>query len=142
MTLQRNDITKILNAFITLMNAAQECIFHSKSMKVQGLEFVDELYIRARTGKMSYLGSPVLVVATISVKTPGKGFFRQLLSELKEAAETNNYILKIENVINTELREFLIREGFSFPGERWMCGSGYWAPSSLRHNDRLSTLPV
>lgn len=142
MTLQRNDITKILNAFITLMNAAQECIFHSKSMKVQGLELVDELYIRARTGKMSYLGSPVLVVATISVKTPGKGFFRQLLSELKEAAETNNYILKIENVINTELREFLIREGFSFPGERWMCGSGYWAPSSLRHNDRLSTLPV
>lgn len=142
MTLQRNDITKILNAFITLMNAAEECIFHSKSMKVQGLELVDELYIRARTGKMSYLGSPVLVVATISVKTPGKGFFRQLLSELKEAAETNNYILKVENVINTELREFLIREGFSFPGERWMCGSGYWAPSSLRHNDRLSTLPV
>ncbi|MGE9627722.1 hypothetical protein ACQP3I_30790, partial [Escherichia coli] len=78
----------------------------------------------------------------ISVKTPGKGFFRQLLSKLKEAAETNNYILKVENVISTELREFLIREGFSFPGERWMCGSGYWAPSSLRLNDQLSTLPV
>ncbi|HFL4665281.1 TPA: hypothetical protein ACG328_004699 [Escherichia coli] len=111
-------------------------------MKVQGLQLVDELYIRARTGKMSYLGSSVLVVATISVKTPGKGFFRQLLSKLKEAAETNNYILKVENVISTELREFLIREGFSFPGERWMCGSGYWAPSSLRLNDQLSTLPV
>ncbi|MCL5619282.1 hypothetical protein M5Y46_11360 [Escherichia coli] len=117
-------------------------MFHSKSMKVQGLQLVDELYIRARTGKMSYLGSSVLVVATISVKTPGKGFFRQLLSKLKEAAETNNYILKVENVISTELREFLIREGFSFPGERWMCGSGYWAPSSLRLNDQLSTLPV
>jgi hypothetical protein len=89
-------------------------IFHSKSMKVQGLQLVDELYIRARTGKMSYLGSSVLVVATISVKTPGKGFFRQLLSKLKEAAETNNYILKVENVISTELREFLIREGFHF----------------------------
>ncbi|VVY65454.1 Uncharacterised protein [Escherichia coli] len=124
------------------MNEAEKSIFHSRSMQVHGLQFVDELYIRARMGKMSYLGSPVLVVATISVKTPGQGFFRELLSKLKEAAETNNLILKIENVINTELRDFLTREGFSFPGERWMCGSGYWAPSSLRLNDHLCTLPV
>lgn len=142
MSCHDRDINKILQSFTHLMVEAKKSIFHSKSMKVQGLQLVDELYIRARTGKMSYLGSSVLVVATISVKTPGKGFFRQLLSKLKEAAETNNYILKVENVISTELREFLIREGFSFPGEQWMCGSGYWAPSSLRLNDQLSTLPV
>lgn len=142
MSCHDRDINKILQSFTHLMVEAKKSIFHSKSMKVQGLQLVDELYIRARTGKMSYLGSSVLVVATISVKTPCKGFFRQLLSKLKEAAETNNYILKVENVISTELREFLIREGFSFPGERWMCGSGYWAPSSLRLNDQLSTLPV
>lgn len=142
MTQQRNDITKISNAFITLMNAAEKSVFHSKSMQIHGLQLVDELYIRAQTGKMSYLGSPVLIVATISMKSPGKGFFKELLSKLKETAETNKCILKIENVINTELREFLIREGFSFPGERWMCGSGYWAPSSLGLNDHLSTLPV
>ena len=142
MSCHDRDINKILQSFTHLMVEEKKSIFHSKSMKVQGLQLVDELYIRARTGKMSYLGSSVLVVATISVTTPGKGFFRQLLSKLKEAAETNNYILKVENVISTELREFLIREGFSFPGERWMCGSGYWAPSSLRLNDQLSTLPV
>ncbi len=142
MTQQRNDITKIFNAFITLMNAAEKSVFHSKSMQIHGLQLVDELYIRAQTGKMSYLGSPVLIVATISVKSPGKGFFKELLSKLKETAESNKCILKIENVINTELREFLIREGFSFPGERWMCGSGYWAPSSLGLNDHLPTLPV
>lgn len=83
-------------------------------MQIHGLQLVDELYIRAQTGKMSYLGSPVLIVATISVKSPCKGFFKELLSKLKETAETNKCILKIENVINTELREFLIREGFSF----------------------------
>ncbi|MGP8956847.1 hypothetical protein ACT024_27530 [Enterobacter mori] len=142
MSCHYRDIEKILQSFSALMNEAEKSIFHSRSMQVHGLQFVDELYIRARMGKMSYLGSPVLVVATISVKTPGQGFFRELLSKLKEAAETNNLILKIENVINTELRDFLTREGFSFPGERWMCGSGYWAPSSLRLNDHLCTLPV
>ena len=108
MSCHDRDINKILQSFTHLMVEAKKSIFHSKSMKVQGLQLVDELYIRARTGKMSYLGSSVLVVATISVKTPGKGFFRQLLSKLKEAAETNNYILKVENVISTELREFLV----------------------------------
>ena len=99
MSCHDRDINKILQSFTHLMVEAKKSIFHSKSMKVQGLQLVDELYIRARTGKMSYLGSSVLVVATISVKTQGKGFFRQLLSKLKEAAETNNYILKVENVI-------------------------------------------
>jgi hypothetical protein len=74
MTQQRNDITKIFNAFITLMNAAEKSVFHSKSMQIHGLQLVDELYIRAQTGKMSYLGSPVLIVATISVKSPGRDF--------------------------------------------------------------------
>lgn len=74
MSCHDRDINKILQSFTHLMVEAKKSIFHSKSMKVQGLQLVDELYIRARTGKMSYLGSSVLVVATISVKTPGKGF--------------------------------------------------------------------
>lgn len=47
-------INKILQSFTHLMVEAKKSIFHSKSMKVQGLQLVDELYIRARTGKMSY----------------------------------------------------------------------------------------
>ncbi|EFH3073481.1 hypothetical protein BFU84_001569 [Escherichia coli] len=87
----------------------------------------------------SVLGYPVMVVSTISVKKPGTGIFRALLAELKCIADEQNYILKIENVLPPLFRKYLIQEGFVFPGEPWMCGSGYWfkKPQLLHENIEL-----
>jgi hypothetical protein len=83
-------------------------------------------------------GYPVMVVSTISVKEPGTGIFRALLAELKCIADEQNYILKIENTASL-FRTTLIQEGFVFPGEPWMCGSGYWFknPQVLHENFEL-----
>ncbi|ELW0055629.1 hypothetical protein SHX58_004815 [Escherichia coli] len=135
----QEDLLKIKKVFADLITQASDGKIPIRSSHVHGLHHFEELYIRARAGMCSVLGYPVMVVSTISVKEPGTGIFRALLAELKCIADEQNYILKIENVLPPLFRKYLIQEGFVFPGEPWMCGSGYWFknPQVLHENIEL-----
>ncbi|EFZ4562092.1 hypothetical protein BL992_000027 [Shigella flexneri] len=65
-----------------------------------------------------------------------------LLSELKNLSIQEGYMLKIENVLPPNFRVFLVREGFIFPGESWVCGSGYWLPESEVLKNGINSLLV
>ena len=71
------------------------------------------------------------------LKSPAQAFLERFLQ--KCIADEQNYILKIENVLPPLFRKYLIQEGFVFPGEPWMCGSGYWFknPQVLHENIEL-----
>lgn len=120
------DLLKIKKVFADLITQASNGKIPIRSSHVHGLHHFEELYIRARAGMCSVLGYPVMVVSTVSVKESGTGIFSALLTELKCIADEKDYILKIENVLPPPFRKYLIQESFVFPGEAWMCGSGYW----------------
>ncbi|MCG5115963.1 hypothetical protein MBF91_18990, partial [Escherichia coli] len=65
-----------------------------------------------------------------------------LLSELKNLSIQEGYMLKIENVLPPNFRVFLVREGFIFPGESWVCDSGYWLPESEVLKNGINSLLV
>lgn len=135
------DIKEIINSYTKLLFEAQKSIIPIKSKKIYGLKHFADLYIRARAGKCWGIGIDVLVVSSISVSKPGNGVFKSLLSSLKILATEKSYLLKIESVINLGFRDFLCREGFVFPGDPSMCGSGYWAPSHILPVIELEKLP-
>lgn len=136
------DLLKIKKVFADLLTQASDGKIPIRSSHVHGLHHFEELYIRARAGMCSVLGYPVMVVSTISVKVPGTGIFRALLAELKCIAVEKHYILKIENVLPPPFRKYLIQERFVFPGEAWMCGSGYWFKDPQKLHENIDLLPV
>lgn len=136
-----SDIEIIINTFEKLMFNLEKKIFPVKSCYVTGLSLFEDIYIRSRTGSLSMLGKPVLVVSSISVLYPQQGCFSALLSRLKLHCIANSYILKIESVIAPELRSYLKRQRFVFVGEEWECGSGYWMDESESAYVLLNTLP-
>lgn len=138
----KSDFQKIFNGFSELLSQANASIFQNKSAHIRDLKHFEELFLRVRTGKCNLLGHSVLVVSSISIKTTGQGIFSALLSELKTLAVQEGYMLKVENVLTPNFRAFLIREGFVFPGESWMCGSGYWLPDSEALKNGINALPV
>ncbi len=138
----KSDFRKILGGFFELLSQANASIFQNKSAHIRDLKHFEELFLRVRTGKCNLLGHSVLVISSISIKHPGQGIFSTLLSELKTLAVQEGYMLKIENVLTPNFRVFLVREGFIFPGESWMCGSGYWLPESEVLKNGINALPV
>lgn len=137
-----DDIVAILDKFEELVGNASSSLIPIKSSRILELNHFDHLYLRARAGNACLLGCSVLVIASISVSSPGNGVFKALLSAMMVHARSNNYLLKIENVLNPEFRMFLTREGFVFPGEEWICGSGYWSPIDVITTNELKSLPV
>ncbi|ENU9400533.1 hypothetical protein ACE21V_002045 [Salmonella enterica] len=136
------DFQKILNGFSELLSQANASIFQNKSAHIRDLKYFEELFLRVRTGKCNLLGHTVLVISSISIKYTGQGIFSALLSELKNLSIQEGYMLKIENVLPPNFRVFLVREGFIFPGESWVCGSGYWLPESEVLKNGINSLPV
>ncbi|EFH7156777.1 hypothetical protein K5009_004839 [Escherichia coli] len=93
-------------------------------------------------GNCNLLGYSVLVISSISIFHRGKGIFSALLSELKTLTANEGYMLQIENVLTPHFRNFLIRQGFIFPGDSWMCGSGYWVYDTEILLNHTQDLPV
>jgi len=135
------DIDNIISVFDKLMTECEGKIIPIKSIHVHGLSLFEDMYVRSRCGSLSLLCKPVLVVSSVSVLFQKQGCFSTLLSRLKSHCMTHGYLLKIESVIAPELRAYLIRQMFVFPGEECQCGSGYW----VHHDDPayylLTTLP-
>lgn len=137
-----SDIEKIINCFEKLMAECDEKTIPVKSNHVDDLSLFEEMYIRSRSGYLSMLDKPVLVVSSVSVLIKNQGCFSTLLSRLKEHCTNKGYLLKIESVIAQELRTYLVRQMFVFTGEEWLCGSGYWVHEDDPMYPFLNTLPI
>lgn len=137
-----SDLLKIKDGFFVLLEHAVLSMSHHKSSHLHGLKHFEEVYLRVRTGNCNLLGYSVLVISSISIFHRGKGIFSALLSELKTLTASEGYMLQIENVLTPHFRNFLIRQGFIFPGDSWMCGSGYWVYDTEILLNHTQDLPV
>lgn len=136
----KQDISKIEAHVSNLMDHAEtafngHCAYHTDDMKCCSM------YLRALAGPQLVWQRPVIVISTVDVfaRYQRKGMFKMLLAEFKKIATERDCILKVENVINPELRHYLASQGFWYRPVSCMTeraiGSMYWYADLERIKD-------
>lgn len=145
----RGEPRRLHDSLSTVYGVVQNLVLDHDAVISQGLGFSGrnkhietahlKLYIGARSGYVEYLGEMqamnVIVLATVNVPEhfQHQGIFKALLQDLSQLADQHHRILRIENVLNERLFEYLTglinwREDQHYRGSFYKLKPGDCAP--------------